>query len=242
MSTPAAPPTWRDHIEVHPAAEQFPLLVGDELQALVADVRANGLREKITLHADGRLLDGRNRLTALQLAGFDVLGSLDEYAKPERFVGDDEAAAAEVVSLNIRRRHLRRTQRLQLLEKLIRANPEKSDRQHAKAAGVSHPTAGKVRAKVEANGDVASAATRQDTKGRRQPARKAAPVKVTKRDGSSRTASQSSVRRITKDQYPGKCAAVFDTFNRLGYESTVKRVVAFYEDGSEHEVTRKDLQ
>lgn len=47
---------------VHPAAECFPFLAGDELQELVDDIAANGLRQPITLAADGVLLDGRNRL------------------------------------------------------------------------------------------------------------------------------------------------------------------------------------
>ena len=49
---------------VHPAAEVFPLLPADQLRELVADIRANGLREPLTLDREGLLLDGRNRLAA----------------------------------------------------------------------------------------------------------------------------------------------------------------------------------
>ena len=44
---------------VHPACAAFPLLDGDELAALVADVRKHGLHEPVTVDGD-ELLDGRN--------------------------------------------------------------------------------------------------------------------------------------------------------------------------------------
>jgi hypothetical protein len=40
-----------------------------ELQELAEDIKANGLREPLTLTPDGKLLDGRNRALACELAG-----------------------------------------------------------------------------------------------------------------------------------------------------------------------------
>ena len=69
---------------VHPAADQLPMMSDAELEALAADIKANGLQEAIILWEDNRealngsegpfplwLLDGRNRLAALKLLGID---------------------------------------------------------------------------------------------------------------------------------------------------------------------------
>src|SRR5258708_7264713 len=69
--------SWRDVYKVHPAADLFPMLPEDELRKLGEDIKANGLRENIVLWSPGRqednqaqyLLDGRNRLAALDLVG-----------------------------------------------------------------------------------------------------------------------------------------------------------------------------
>src|SRR6202049_1246409 len=62
---------------VHPFANVFPLMIGGSglkalgrvgLSVLVEDIKANGLREKITT-LDGAILDGRNRWLACRLAG-----------------------------------------------------------------------------------------------------------------------------------------------------------------------------
>lgn len=55
--------------EVHPFADWYPMLPETELQELADDIKANGLRQPITLNADGVLIDGRNRLAACALAG-----------------------------------------------------------------------------------------------------------------------------------------------------------------------------
>src|SRR5262245_56902848 len=69
--------SWRDLLPVHPAAELFPLMSPDELRALGQDIKKNGLHIAITVwkeqkHFPPKLLDGRNRLDALQTIGLRV--------------------------------------------------------------------------------------------------------------------------------------------------------------------------
>src|SRR5262245_52265219 len=47
-------------LKFHSASNLFPLMEGEEFDALVADIRKNGLLEKIDLY-DGQIVDGRNR-------------------------------------------------------------------------------------------------------------------------------------------------------------------------------------
>src|SRR5215831_2648870 len=82
---------------------------------------------------------------------------------------------AYVISANIHRRHLTTEQKRDLIAKLIKATPEKSDLQIAKTVKASPTTVGTVRAKMEARGDVSKLETRRDTKGRKQPAKKIKP-------------------------------------------------------------------
>lgn len=96
-------------MKFHPLANIFPLLDGTDLAALTADILANGLREPITLHPDGSILDGRNRFVACVDAGVEP-----------RFVTWDGSgtALAYVLSLNLHRRHLDESQRAMVAAKI----------------------------------------------------------------------------------------------------------------------------
>lgn len=84
---------------VHPAADLFPLIEGEDFDRLCDSIGKEGLEQDIVLTHDGLLLDGRNRLRACyatgQLERFKTLSEI--YANG--YVG-------YVVRLNIHRRHL----------------------------------------------------------------------------------------------------------------------------------------
>ena len=85
----------------HPAAELFPMLDDARLAELAADIRENGLREPIQM-LDGRIVDGRNRYRACQMAGIT----------PQfKQVATDANPWALVWSLNGQRRDLTAGQR-----------------------------------------------------------------------------------------------------------------------------------
>jgi hypothetical protein len=66
--------SWRDVIKVHPAADLFPMMTPDELKALAEDISKHDVLIPVTLWGpDAILLDGRNRLEALALAGFSAV-------------------------------------------------------------------------------------------------------------------------------------------------------------------------
>ena len=89
-----------EDMKFHPIANLFPLLEGDEFEALVTDIRMNGLYEPVITY-QGFILDGRNRYLACQEAG--VTPRYTEYA------GSDPAQM--VLSMNLKRRHLTPTQK-----------------------------------------------------------------------------------------------------------------------------------
>ena len=100
---------WRERYKVHPAADVFRIMSDEELLELGEDIKANGLQSPIICQ-DGPgliLLDGRNRLEAMELIGLDV-GQVDTI-----FVKGNPVSA--IISANVHRRHLTKEQRAQML-------------------------------------------------------------------------------------------------------------------------------
>jgi hypothetical protein len=139
-------------LRFHPLADIFPLMEGAEFDALVADIKAHGLAERIDL-LDGKILDGRNRYRACLKAGVEP--------RFERHVTGAKTCCGPalnpvgyVISKNIHRRHLTAEQKRELIAKLIKAQPEKSNRQIAKTAKVDDKTVGAVRRELESTAEI----------------------------------------------------------------------------------------
>ena len=92
--------------KVDPAAQEMPRPTQDQFRALVADVRARGLVERISTYTDANgenvVLDGLSRLAACLEAEVEPL--FKEVERPAE-------ALAVVLSLNLTRRHLSSVQR-----------------------------------------------------------------------------------------------------------------------------------
>ncbi|MGY8679771.1 helix-turn-helix domain-containing protein [Bradyrhizobium sp. UFLA05-153] len=197
--------SWRDVLPVHPAAEMFPLLKDtdpDALRALGEDIKQNGMVSPVTFWVPGKegkplLLDGRNRLDALEAGGVFLKWGPDGvepvYAPNGKSLIDVYVCCerhpcgrpwidpyAYVISANIRRRHLNVEDRQNILIELIARSPQKSNRQIAEDTGVDHKTVGRARAKGEQLGRIAqlTKTVGKDGKARRPPSKAPAPEVV----------------------------------------------------------------
>src|SRR5262245_52028409 len=191
---PVAPKSWRDVYRVHRAAETFPMMSPEELKALAADIKQNGLLERVVIIADDKdesplILDGRNRLDAMELAGLPTLdagGKLlfhvwtdfdsdcDRYQCGGFGYGEDDTDAAAhrfVMSANAHRRHLTAAQKKEAIKAALKHAPGQSDRAIGKQLLVDHKTIAKQRKEMERTGEIPRLKARLggDGKERRQP-------------------------------------------------------------------------
>jgi hypothetical protein len=178
------PKSWRDVIKVHPAADLFPMMTSDELRALGEDIRKNGLGVPLILweaekNAPLVLLDGRNRLDAMEAVGLPVLdqegGWLDCRIRCDRVRGGDPYKF--VLCFNEYRRHLTPELRREIIAKVLKAQPSKSNRTIAKQTKTDDKTVGSVRRELERRAEIPHVSTVDDAKGRKQRAHKPAPKK-----------------------------------------------------------------
>jgi hypothetical protein len=96
---------------VHPVATLFPLMAGDEFEALVESIDKHGLRDPVVLQG-GVLIEGRNRVLAVELLrarGRDIALTTVEW-----WPGPGDSTAQYIYDKNISRRHLTDAQRAQI--------------------------------------------------------------------------------------------------------------------------------
>jgi ParB/Sulfiredoxin domain len=115
--------SWREKYKVHPAADVFSMMSDEDLAKLGDDIKANGLKHPIIFqntdnNGDEILLDGRNRLEAMERAGIR-----SEYIDKHYRMGDP---VAHIIGLNIHRRHLTKQQQADLIVAVHKAAAEAS--------------------------------------------------------------------------------------------------------------------
>ena len=171
---------WRAHLQVHPAAELFPLLSAAELKELADDIeRARGIHYQIVLDVKGRLLDGRNRLDALVLLGrlgADKAGKLlikDYGPLPITTIAEDPYDL--VISLNLHRRHVTAEQKRELIAKVLKAKPGQSNNAVAKQVKADDKTVAKVRRDLESTSEIPKLEKTVGADGKSRPANKPTP-------------------------------------------------------------------
>jgi ParB family chromosome partitioning protein len=94
-------------MDFHEVAEIFPMMSQEALSELTADIRVHGLISPLVVYEE-KILDGRNRYLACQQIGVEPCC--------EMFQGDDPLGF--VVSMNLKRRHLTREQRNEVIRNL----------------------------------------------------------------------------------------------------------------------------
>lgn len=120
-------------MKIHPFAQTFSVLAGEELADLRADIEKNGIVVPILVNkAKNTILDGRNRwMIATELGvqkdvPFDV------------FMGTDEEIPAEILRLNVFRRHLTDDQRMAAISK-VRGPMLEKEAKERQAEGAKAP-------------------------------------------------------------------------------------------------------
>jgi hypothetical protein len=202
----AAIKPWRELLKIHPEADKFPLLKDTDpnaLREMSEDIQKNDLHHTVNIRIldDGtpELLDGRNRLDAIELfrpfttedldfrrkeGGKKNIRWLPQRAGPARYlpifnnlsgwdhtVGDEEALEF-IRSKNLLRRHLTPEQLRERREAFIKAHDDWSSRRLAEAQHVDKNTIEADRKRLEGRGETSPRQTRTDTTGREQPASK----------------------------------------------------------------------
>ena len=134
---------------------------GAKFDDLVADIQAHGLLEPIVL-LKGMIIDGRNRYRACIASGAKPAYRTVEFSS-------EEAAITFVISANLHRRHLSGKEKRAIINKLLKANPERSDRQIAADIGADNKTVASVRTEAEATEEIPHTDKRKGRDGRVRP-------------------------------------------------------------------------
>jgi hypothetical protein len=192
---------WREAFHIHPDCLKLPPAMPGEVAALASDISRQGVLMPVQFRIpegesttnDAEMIDGRNRLDALQQNGYRfawVTGKGPYMRDPDGTVTAvpfELKTPAEVpypleyiVSLNVVRRHWTTAPKRAVITELLKDMPERSDRETARLVGVDNKTVGAVRAHLEALGELLHL---DETVGRDGRARTTSPRRAPRSDG-----------------------------------------------------------
>jgi len=137
-------------VDTKPAWQFLPEMTDAQFRDLKESIATQGFwpDQAVVLDRRGRILDGHHRARACAELGIDV---------PTRTIDrdlTDKQAWDYVYLANVTRRHLTVEQRRGLVREWLRRHPETSDREAAKATGVSDKTVGAIREVMVASAEI----------------------------------------------------------------------------------------
>ena len=148
----------------------MPRLTPDEYAELEQSIRENGVQVPITVGPDGRIIDGHHR--------DEIARKHDLHCPRVTAQGDEQKLRSLAFSLNLHRRHLTREQKRQIIAESLKADPQLSNREHAKRTGASDKTVGAVREVMEESAEIPHFSERIDPRAGNasQPASRPRPM------------------------------------------------------------------
>ena len=164
--------TWRDLFRVHEECDWYPMMKEAELEAMAEDIEEHGLRHRVVyrlvqseLGEVAEILDGRNRLEALEIVRLPLLK--DNKLNPAYFEKASQKALADIPAyiegVNLHRRHMDREQRREAILRRLKQDPKRSDRAIGQLVGADHKTVATVRAEAEGRGEIPHVSLRPDS-------------------------------------------------------------------------------
>lgn len=145
--------------------QTMPPLSMEEYAALEESIREMGVQVPILVDERGVVIDGHHRQKIAQDLGI-------ECPREVRHLLPEEEKRKLSIRLNIDRRQLSREQRRAIIASSLIAAPEKSNREHARDAGVSHVTVATVRDALESTGQIDQLDKTTGADGKERPAQR----------------------------------------------------------------------
>lgn len=156
--------------------QNMPPLSAEEYSALEQSIKDHGVQVPIIVDENGTVIDGHHRQKITQDLGIRCPSTV--------VTGKAESEKRTLaLSLNLDRRHLNREQRRALIAESVKADPQLSNREHARRTGADHKTVAAVRAPLTESGEIPHFSERIDprTGNASQPASR--PPRVDKATG-----------------------------------------------------------